>query len=126
MRKTVEVESEKTKKRKPVSCIVIKDFDTMAASVNKDGQRGKKRFGESYNFNALVREYRKSREAKEGQEQRDKERGKVTKGGEEEVDCVEVFEMEGCEEEEEEARGHEVEVCGREIVCRGANDKDKA
>ena len=44
--------------------------------------------------------------------------GKVTKGGEEEVDCVEVFEMEGCEEEEE-ARGYEVEVCGMDIVCWG-------
>ena len=46
-------------------------FDAMAASGNKDGQRGKKRFEESYIFNTLVREYRKSRAAKESQELRD-------------------------------------------------------
>ena len=100
----MEVKLEKTKKRKSVSCIGIEGFDAMAASVNKDGQRGKKRYRDSYKFNALLREYRKLREAKELQEQRDNEGENVTKGGEEEVDCVVVCEMEGCEEEEE-ARG---------------------
>ena len=50
--------------------------------------------------------------------------GKVTIQGDEERDSVEVFEMEGCEEEEE-IRGHKVEVGGREIVCGGAYNEDK-
>ena len=102
---------------------MIERFDAMAASGNKDEQTGKGMIKKGYILETLRRAYN-LRAQTELRERGNDKVGKVTKGGDEERDCVEVFEMEGCEEEEE-ARGHEVEVGGREIVCGGAYNEDK-
>ena len=104
-----------------------KCFEAMAVRGHGDGQRGKKKFGDSYILETLRRSRGKLQATKESQESGDdkvvigisegeitlncKEAevdsfgGKETKGGEGEVDWVGKNEMEGCGEEEE------VQVC---------------